>query len=156
MLFRVSQRMAANSDEAEDMVQQTLVKAFRKWDQFDGSHLRAWLIRILRNEVLMARRSASQEVSLERVGEGEMVQPPFWTEVLWRERQDLIMEALDSLPEHHRLLVQLCDVEGLTYGEAAHALDIPIGTVRSRLFRARAALRERLQPSLAYILGADE
>lgn len=104
----------------------------------------------------MARRSASQEVSLERVGEGEMVQPPFWTEVLWRERQDLIMEALDSLPEHHRLLVQLCDVEGLTYGEAAHALDIPIGTVRSRLFRARAAIRERLQPSLAYILGADE
>jgi len=156
MLYRVSRRFSPNSDDAEDMVQQTLIKAFRKWDQFDGRHLRAWLVRILRNEVLMARRAAGPEVSLDLVGEAEFVEPPFWSEVLWRERQDQIMESLDSLPEIHRMLIQLCDVEGLTYEEAAQALDVPIGTVRSRLFRARAALRERLRPNLAFILGGEE
>lgn len=156
MLFRVSRRFVSDADEAEDMVQQTVVKAFRNWERFDGAHLKAWLIQILRNEVLMSRRSSRPEVSLELVGEREFIQPPFWSEVLWRERQDLIMEALDALPEFQRVLVQLCDVEGLTYNEAARALDIPVGTVRSRLFRARAALRERLQPSLAFILGGEE
>ena len=155
MLYRVARRFVASQDDAEDMVQQTLIKAFKNWDRFDGQHVRAWLVRILRNEVLMARRGPSPAVSIEDVGEHEFVEPPFWSEVLWRDRAGQLMRAIDELPEIHRLLVQLCDIEGLTYEEAAQAVDAPVGTVRSRLFRARASLREKLGPRLGQILGVE-
>lgn len=155
MLYRVVRRFGLNTDESEDMVQQTMIKAFRSWDRFDGRHIKSWLIRILRNEVLMSRRGQPPPTALDEVGEHELLEPPFWDEILWRDNRDKIMRAIDDLPEIHRVLVQLCDIEGLSYDEAAAAVEVPIGTVRSRLFRARVALREKLTPSLGDILGVN-
>jgi RNA polymerase sigma-70 factor, ECF subfamily len=152
MLYRVAKRLVRNADEAEDMVQQTLIKAYGAWDRFDGRHLRSWLLRILRNEVLMAHRSARDTVAIEEAEEAGTAEPPFWAEVLWRDRAGRVLEAMDELPAIHRELVQLCDIEGLSYDEAALALEIPVGTVRSRLHRARESLRRRLGPGLEEFL----
>lgn len=143
-LYRVARRMVRSPEEAEDLVQQCLVKAFRAWDRFDGSHLRSWLIRILRNECASRHRSLaaqSQEAELE---ETSAIEGPFWDEVTWRVDAEHVMRELDRLPEEYRTTLQLCDVEQFSYEEAAQAMAIPIGTVRSRLFRARAILRQRL------------
>ena len=77
MLYRVARRMGADADAAEDLVQMTLVKAYQAWERFDGRHLRSWLIRILRNERLMAIRSEKPSVSLEEEDVAEPVQEPF-------------------------------------------------------------------------------
>lgn len=143
-LYRVARRMVRSPEEAEDLVQQCLVKAFRAWDRFDGSHLRSWLIRILRNECASRHRSLaaqSQETELE---ETSAIEGPFWDEVTWRIDAEHVMRELDRLPDEYRTTLQLCDVEQFSYEEAAQAMAIPIGTVRSRLFRARAILRQRL------------
>ena len=142
VLFRVAKRLAKSSDTAEDLVGQTLYAAVRFKGSFDGRHLRSWLIKILRNEfnTLIRREAARPTVVLDEVeGEAES----FWEEVQWRVDADTLMRELDNLSEEHRMIIQLCDVEELSYEEAADALDIPIGTVRSRLFRARAKLRDR-------------
>src|SRR5512144_853248 len=115
MLYRVARRFVSNQDDAEDMVQQTLIKAYRNWDRFDGKHLRGWLVRILRNEVLMSKRGPAPAVSIDDVGEQEFVEPPFWNELLWREQSGQLMEAVEELPDIHKMLIQICDIEGLTY-----------------------------------------
>lgn len=94
-------------------------------------------------------------MSLELLTDQEVAQEPFWSEVLWRDQAHRLLAEVDKLPDIHRMLIQLCDVEGLSYEEAADALDIPIGTVRSRLFRARARLRERLSPAELGVAEAD-
>jgi len=142
ILFRVAKRLAKSADVAEDLVGQTLYSAVRFRNSFDGRHLRSWLIKILRNEFnsLLRRESSRPTVVLEDVeGESES----FWDEVHWRVDAEVLMRELANLSEEHRLIIQLCDVEELSYEEAADALEIPIGTVRSRLFRARAKLRDR-------------
>ena len=144
VLYRVARRMGSNAEQAEDLVQTTIVKAFQAWDRFDGRHLRSWLIRILRNEFLMGVRSAKMETSLDEPDSPEVSQQPFWADLVWKLQADQLMEELDQLPESYRMVVQLCDVEQLTYEEAAEAMACPVGTIRSRLFRARAMLRERL------------
>jgi RNA polymerase sigma-70 factor, ECF subfamily len=143
VLYRVAKRMCCRPEEAEDMVGQTLMKAVRAWDGFDGEYVRSWLIRILRNEVLNKRRDdhAHPAVPLsEPVVEAES----FWDEVHWRLAAERILEELSDLPDEYRLAVQLCDVEQMTYEEAADAMEVPVGTVRSRLFRGRQILRNRL------------
>ncbi|MBX3117637.1 MAG: RNA polymerase sigma factor [Fimbriimonadaceae bacterium] len=147
VLFRVCRRLGASADDAEDFVQLTMLRAYEHWDRFDGRFLRSWLIRILRNEVIRSRRGPPPPVSLEVLSDQDVVEEPFWSEVLWRDQAHRLLEEVDKLPDIHRMLIQLCDIEELTYEEAADALDIPIGTVRSRLFRARSRLRERLSPT---------
>jgi RNA polymerase sigma-70 factor (ECF subfamily) len=155
VLYRVARRMGASPDEAEDLVQTTLLKAYQAWDRFDGRHLRSWLIRILRNERLMNMRGPQIQVdSLDAPDAYEPSEEPFWEEVSWRMEAGRILEELEQLPENFRLAIQLCDVEQMTYEEAAAALDIPIGTIRSRLFRARALLRQRLAPISGKLEGA--
>jgi RNA polymerase sigma-70 factor (ECF subfamily) len=145
VLYRVARRMGVSAEQAEDLVQLTLVKAFQAWDSFDGRYLRSWLIRILRNERLMALRSERPESSIDEMPEGELAEAPFWDEVSWRIEADRVLMELESLPDIYQLAIQLIDVEQMTYEEAAEALGVPIGTVRSRLFRAREMLRNRLQ-----------
>lgn len=142
VLFRVAKRLAKSSDTAEDLVGQTLYAAIKFKHSFDGRHLRSWLIKILRNEfnTLIRKEQSRPTVVLDEV-EGET--ESFWDEVHWRVDAEVLMRELDNLTEEHRMIIQLCDVEELSYEEAADALDIPVGTVRSRLFRARAKLRER-------------
>lgn len=143
VLYRVARRMVRNDDEAADLVQQALVKAFGAWRKFDGKHLRSWLIKILRNENLMRIRSESRAEFVELV-ETSAVDTGFWDEVLWRNQVSRLLDELDGLPHEFRIAVVLCDVEQLSYEEAASAMDVPIGTVRSRLSRGRALLRSRL------------
>lgn len=142
VLFRVAKRLSRSVDIAEDLVGQTLYAAIRFRSSFDGRHLRSWLIKILRNEYNShLRREASRPTVLLDEVEGES--EAFWDEVNWKVDAETMLRELDNLTEEHRMIIQLCDVEELSYEEAADILDIPIGTVRSRLFRARAKLRER-------------
>ena len=144
VLYRVARRMGGTAEQAEDLVQITIVKAFQAWNRFDGRHLRSWLIRILRNEFLMSVRSAKVETSLDEPDTPEVPQQAFWADLAWKLQADKLMEELDQLPGSYRMVIQLCDVEQLSYEEAAQAMDCPVGTIRSRLFRARAMLRDRL------------
>ncbi len=147
VMYRVAVRMGVTPEQAEDLVQITLVKAFQAWERFDGRHLRSWLIRILRNERLMALRSERPETSLDEPSANEVQQEPFWDELSWKMEVDRVLEELKNLPDIYQMTIQLCDVEQMTYEEAAGVMDVPIGTVRSRLFRGRAMLRNRLQPA---------
>lgn len=145
VLYRVARRMGVSAEQAEDLVQTTLVKAFQAWDSFDGRFLRSWLIRILRNERLMALRSERQEASIDDTPDAELSAGPFWDEVSWKIEAERVLVELERLPDIYQLAIQLIDVEQMTYEEAAQVLEIPIGTVRSRLFRGREMLRNRMQ-----------
>lgn len=142
-LYRVARRLVRSDDEAADLVQQTLVKAYQAWTRFDGRYLRSWLIQILRNENLMRLRSAGKYEEVE-LDEAIAVDEPFWDEVHWRSQVGRLLEELDALPIEFKVAVTLCDLEQMTYEEAAKAMDVPIGTVRSRLSRGRAMLRAKL------------
>jgi RNA polymerase sigma-70 factor (ECF subfamily) len=148
-LARVSRSMSRSQAEAEDLAQDTLVKAFRAMSSFDGRHPRAWLARIARNTAIN-RDQRNREFLLTDDGTvepdadpGEVTNPE--EIVLSGEMDEALKRALDDLPPAFRVLVQLVDVEELSYREAAEALDIPIGTVMSRLHRARERLRRSLR-----------
>lgn len=143
VLYRVARRMVRSPEEAEDLVQQTLMRAYGAWSRFDGQHLRSWLIRILRNENLMRLRTSNRYEYVE-LNESSAVDEGFWNEVVWRDHADRILDALDEIPLEFRMVVVLCDVEQMSYEESAQILEIPLGTVRSRLSRGRAMIRARL------------
>lgn len=149
VLYRVARRMGCTPEESEDLVQTALIKAYQAWTRFDGRHLRSWLVRILRNERLMALRGAKPTASLDENEAAEVADEPFWNQLAWKLEADRLLEELDRLPDIYRDTVQLCDVEQMSYEEAAEAMDVPVGTVRSRLFRARALLRDRVGASYA-------
>jgi RNA polymerase sigma-70 factor (ECF subfamily) len=152
VLLRVARSLTARSADAEDLVQDTLLRAYRSIDGFDGQHPRAWLFTILRNTHINRNRRRrpvlldDQDAALERLagtartptGEGpEGV-------VVGGEFDAVVAEALNRLPERYRQVVALVDIEGLNYAEAAEALAVPVGTVMSRLHRARSRMRQRL------------
>ncbi len=149
-LLRTARRMCgADKDLAQDIVQDALVSAYRAYldGRFDGRHPAAWLTRILTNCFLYAKRQNRTETGLDEevianmqgsMDHGWNSNIPGPDTKLMRETFSEPMErALMSLPESQRLCVLLADVEELPYAEVAAALDIPIGTVRSRLARAR-------------------
>lgn len=144
VLYRVARRMGCSAEEAEDVVQNALIKAYQAWDRFDGGHLRSWLIKILRNERLMLLRHTHNDSPLDENEGYESTEQPFWEEVAWKMHAGRILEELENIPEAYRLTIHLCDIEQMSYEEAAESMDVPVGTVRSRLFRARAMLRKRL------------
>jgi RNA polymerase sigma-70 factor (ECF subfamily) len=144
VLYRVAKRMTLNATTAEDLVSQTLLRAATGWAGFDGRHPRSWLIRIMQNvhSKEMSKLSAqSIQVALE---ETAVTTSDVWHDLDTRLLSTSIVEELDRIPEEYRLAVTLCDMEELSYEEAALAMDVPIGTVRSRLYRGRQILRERL------------
>jgi RNA polymerase sigma-70 factor, ECF subfamily len=145
-LARVSRAMSHSQAEADDLAQETLIKAFRAMDRFDGAHPRAWLARIARNTAIN-RDQRNREFLLADDGtvepESEDGSDPEDI-VLAGEIDDRLKRALDELPPDFRILIQLVDVEEMSYKEAAETLDIPLGTVMSRLHRARARLRKAL------------
>jgi RNA polymerase sigma-70 factor (ECF subfamily) len=147
-LYNFAHHLTRNPAEAEDLVQETYARALGAVAQFvDGTDLRAWLFRILRNTFLDLRRRDQRqrtEGGLDTVGEDgrsrAQSEPRQLGQVVGRE----IEAALGALSEEARLVV-LLDLEGFSEAEVAECLGCPVGTVKSRLFRARAALRERLQ-----------
>ncbi len=148
-LYRVARRLTRTAEEAEDLVGQTLYKAFRAWDSFDGEHLSGWAMRILRNEFAMTLRAASSrpELVLSEDEIDEEAKTNVWNEVSWRADAARVLQELDALPEEYRLAIQCCDVEEMSYEEAAVAMSCPVGTVRSRVSRGREMLRRRLAPA---------
>jgi RNA polymerase sigma-70 factor (ECF subfamily) len=146
-LARVSRSMSHSQAEAEDLAQETLVKAFRAMDSFDGKHPRAWLARIARNTAIN-RDQRNREFLLP--DEGTVEPEPDDSDnpedaVLSGIVDEELLRALDELPPSFRVVVQLVDVEEMSYKDAADALDIPLGTVMSRLHRARERLRRSLR-----------
>jgi RNA polymerase sigma-70 factor, ECF subfamily len=150
-LARIARTMSRSQAEADDLAQETLVKAFRAIGSFDGAYPRAWLARIARNTAIN-RDQRNREFLLAEEG---TVEPPAAPDeitdpediVLSQEIDEDLKRALDELPPAFRVLVQMVDVEDMTYQEAADALEIPIGTVMSRLHRARNRLRRSLADS---------
>lgn len=149
VLYRVALTMAGQPADAEDLVQDTLVRAYRAIDRFDGAHPRAWLLTILRNTHRNRARTRipallhDDEQSagfLDRGGDARSAEDI----VVDAQFEAVVADALAALPAVHRTVVQLVDVDGLTYAEAALALGVPRGTVMSRLHRARARIRIRL------------
>lgn len=151
-LYRVARRLARSEDDAEELVQQTMVKSFQAWNRFDGRHLRSWLLTIMRNEHYHRHAAQKRNVDLDAVDPNLLQEKPFWGEVAARTDYDRIREEMLNLPEEYRLAVHLVDVEEMAYDEAAKVLDVPIGTIRSRVFRGRNLLRSRL----AGLLSANE
>ncbi len=145
--------MAKSAFDAEDLVQETLIRAFSAWNRFDGRHLRAWLLRILYNENLARFRKPEPDLQLSDFDWEEPFRDDLWVSVANRDQAQTILQQLECLESHHRLVIQLCDVEGMSYEEVASVLDVPVGTVRSRLFRGRNVLRERV---LAVMGGSFE
>ena len=156
-LYSAALRMTRNPADAEDVVQETYLKAYRGYDSFqEGTNLKAWLYRILTNTYINKYRKAQRrpsEVELgelqdlylyKRLGEQSGAAESAERTALDMFVDDDIIEAIEALPENFRMPVIYADVEGFTYKEIADILDIPIGTVMSRLHRGRKALQRRL------------
>ena len=149
VLYRVALTMAGQPADAEDLVQDTLVRAYRAIDRFDGAHPRAWLLTILRNTHRNRARTRIPALLHNDEHEAGLLDrgsDPRSTEdiVVDAQFEAVVADALAALPAMHRVVVQLVDLDGLTYAEAAVALGVPRGTVMSRLHRARARIRTRL------------
>jgi RNA polymerase sigma-70 factor, ECF subfamily len=147
-LARVARSMSHSAAEADDLAQDTLLKAYRAMDRFDGRHPKAWLARIARNTAIN-RDQRNREFLLSEDGivepEDDGTDSSDPEEIVTSaDVDDVLRRALEELPPAFRVVVQLVDVEGLPYQEAADALDIPVGTVMSRLHRARRRLRQAL------------
>ena len=142
-LYGTAYRMTRNAHDAEDLVQETFLRAYRGFHRFEaGTNIRAWLFTILHRVRTDAfRRAGRSPRTVEMAGEGPAVPAP--QEALAGGGED-IERALAALPEPFRVAVVLRDVEELTYDEIARVLDIPIGTVMSRIHRGRGLLRSAL------------
>ena len=145
-----------NQSDAEDLVQETFLKAYRFIDKYDeGTNAKAWLFRILKNAFINEYRKKSkapQAVDIDQANllkdEDEKAYKGFndlREEMFQNMMGDEITNAINTLQEDFRTVILLCDVEDFTYEEIATILEIPIGTVRSRLHRARNLLREKLR-----------
>ncbi len=153
-LYRHAFWLCRNHAEAEDLVQETISKALRAFDSFHaGTNFKAWVFRIFRNTFLTSRTgiAASRTVFLEDHPDllGMTDASPTPEDCLIRlDNQTVMNEALDQLQPHLREVLLLCDVEELKYKDIALVLDVPIGTVMSRVSRARRTLHQLLQPKL--------
>ncbi|MEZ5233685.1 MAG: sigma-70 family RNA polymerase sigma factor [Acidimicrobiia bacterium] len=148
VLLRVARSLTRHDAEAEDLVQDTLLRAYRGIGRFDGRHPRAWLLTICRNAHRNNARRARPEVLRDGDGGIDVLAGLTIDEqsLLVEDRLDAALErALGELPERFRRPVELVDLDGLSYAEAAAALGVPVGTVMSRLHRARRRLRAAVE-----------
>jgi RNA polymerase sigma-70 factor (ECF subfamily) len=149
-LYNFAHWLAHDSNDAEDLVQETYLKALGNFASFQpGTNFRAWMFRILKNTFLSScskldRRMTSAMDSEE--GEPELAVDAETPETILVDRSNshMVQRAIDDLPVHYREALRLCEVEEMSYQEIAEVLSIPIGTVMSRLARARKALRKSL------------
>ena len=174
-VYRFALGLTASADEAEDLVQETFLRALRSWDQYTrGTRAKSWLFTICRNVFLRERQRTrrheeilSESVDRSGPARAHAVSP------LWASVEDVdpeggffgkvvdarILEAIFELPEEYRTAVVLSDVEGLSYAEIAELVQVPVGTVKSRLFRGRRRLQELLYEhavEMGYLPSAAE
>ena len=157
-LYGGALRMTRNPADAEDLVQETMLRAYRSFDSFEpGTNLKAWLFRIMTNAYINTYRKKQREpqkVSTDEIEDFDLYRelrthdPSYEATpeniVLDSLVDSDILQAIDELPEQFRLAVVLSDVEGFSYAEMAEIMDVPLGTVMSRLHRGRKALQKRL------------
>jgi len=154
-LYNFALQLTQDSDDAADLLQETYVKAYRFWDKFEkGTNCKAWLFRIMKNSFINFYRKNTRspekldydeiEVIYETIKSNDENPHNLDREIYDNIFDDEVMEAIKSLPEEFRTVLIMCDVEGMTYEEIADFLDIPIGTVRSRIHRARKVLATKL------------
>jgi RNA polymerase sigma-70 factor (ECF subfamily) len=151
-VYRTALRLTGDPADAEDLVQETMLKAFRAWHQFErGTNARAWLLTILRNTYINQVRHARHQGPTADVAEVEAF-------TVFRDVQDAdpagtffaaivddeVLRAINALPPEFREVLILSDAEGLSYADIAGVIGAPVGTVKSRLFRARQLLQKRL------------
>ncbi|MDZ7659965.1 MULTISPECIES: sigma-70 family RNA polymerase sigma factor [Fodinibius] len=155
-MYNFALRLTSDPSDAEDLVQDTIVKAFRFFSSYEkGTNAKAWLFRILKNSYINNYRKQSKQpnqVDYDEVSEfyetirADRTDTSDLEDKMFRELvDDDISQALEELPEDFRTVVLLCDVEGFTYEEIANMLDVPIGTIRSRLHRGRNLLKAQLK-----------
>jgi RNA polymerase sigma-70 factor (ECF subfamily) len=155
-VYRVARRLVGSREEAEDLVQDTYARAFRSWRSYTpGTNMRAWLLRILTNLNIDRGRRIQRSPDVQpleetdyylanRVAESQGEQALDQEKVVESLSQDSIVNALSSLPHNFRDVVVLVDIGEFSYADAAQILDVPIGTVMSRLHRGRRQLKQRL------------
>jgi len=156
-VYNVARRLVGSREEAEDLMQETYARAFRSWRSYQpGTNLRAWLLRILTNLNIDRARARQRRPQTEPMEEGDYflynrlassggdTQPEEEERVLARLSQDGVVKALAEVPHDFRDVVVLVDIGGFAYAEAAQILDIPVGTVMSRLHRGRRILKQQL------------
>lgn len=158
-VYRFALRLSGSPDQAEDLVQETFLRAFRSWDQFTrGTAAKSWLFTICRNVFLRGRERVRRhdEIVEEQTARSPVsvdVGNPLWASVEGVDPEgsffgsivdERIVEAINRLPEEFRTALVLSDVEGLPYGEIAELMEVPVGTVKSRLFRGRRQLQGAL------------
>jgi len=155
-MYNFAFRITFDEDDAKDLVQETYLKAFRFINSFQrGTNAKAWLFRILKNSFINDFRKKSKEPAkvdyqeVESFYNSDEIDEPITSDLRVDAVQEMIGDevsnALNSLAVDFRTVIILCDLEGFTYEEMAKILDIPIGTVRSRLHRARNLLKEKLK-----------
>jgi RNA polymerase sigma-70 factor (ECF subfamily) len=156
-LYNFAHWLTRNRDEAEDLVQETYFKALRGFSSFElGTNFRAWMYRILRNTFLTSCAGLKATVTLPTGDPEEEEGPELAVEfvtpetiLIDRSNSDLIEREINELPVHFREVFLLCEVEEMSYQEIAETLSVPIGTVMSRLSRARNRLRDGLRQRMS-------
>lgn len=150
-LMGTALRLTRDRDDASDLTQEAIIRAYEAFDRFDGRNFKAWMLRILTNLYINRYRQRKREAPNESLEE-EHVAEPVAPDGETPDRQLFdnlvgaeVEEALAKVPTDFRIAVLLSDVEGMTYEEIAEATEVPIGTVRSRLARGRAILRRELE-----------
>ena len=158
-VYRFALRLTGAPDAAEDLVQETFLRAFRSWDQYSpGTSCKSWLFTICRNVFLRKRERYQRHDQIvsetaDRSGPGPNPVNPVWVSVLGVDPEgdffesivdDQILQAIEELPEEYRTAVVLSDLEGLSYAQIAEVTGVPVGTVKSRLFRGRQLLQRQL------------
>ncbi len=155
-LYTFAYHLTYNEEDANDLVQETYLKAYRFIDRYlEGTNAKAWLFKILKNIFINQYRKKSKQPT--RVDYEEIVNYHDEEDTSYSSYQDLreemfqhmmgdeVTNAINALPVDFRVVILLCDIEGFTYEEISKIIDIPIGTVRSRLHRARNMLKEKLK-----------
>ncbi|HEX9387954.1 MAG TPA: sigma-70 family RNA polymerase sigma factor [Anaerolineales bacterium] len=157
LLFGIALRLLNDEDAAADAVQEALISAFRRFDTFRGDSLRSWLARVVVNACYdeMRKKRRQHSVPLEQFNsDGEEIETSYWlvdpesdpeSQFEAFELESAIQSNLDKLAPIYRLMLVLVDIEGLSYEEAALAAHVPVGTVKSRLARARSQMQKSLQ-----------
>lgn len=173
-VYRFALRLSGSPDRAQDLVQDTYYRAYRSWEQYTpGTRCKSWLFTICRNVFLRGRernqrhdeilseqapedpRTLSREAPVFAASKDSDPEGDFFRELV----DDEVLEAIDELPEEYREAVVLSDLEGLPYAEVAEVLEVPVGTVKSRLFRGRRRLQEQLYDyavSMGYTAPRDD
>jgi RNA polymerase sigma-70 factor (ECF subfamily) len=154
-LYNYALKMTGDSDDASDLIQETYLKAFRFFDKFEqGTNCKAWLFRIMKNTFINTYRKSTKEPDkvdydevenfYENIKASNTDSAHLEKDIYDNLLDDELSEAITSLPEDFRTVVILADIEGFTYEEIADFIDVPVGTVRSRLHRARKMLFTKL------------